>query len=317
MDQQTKPNQTQTKAAEAKPVQTQPAKSGGSKTALIIVIVVILLVLGVGGYFAWRYFGQKLINRITGKTTETTTDKNSGKVKIQSVFDALMYPGSKITDQKQGEASTIYVAEMTLSSSADVTTIKNYYVKLINDNKWKITRQGSSSDDNFYLNIESSDFTAEIDITRYPSYDTTDIRIGLNGDKLSSEGISISTVAPPTTGTTTGTTGTTTTGTISSGSDYIISDSNIREIARSELTSLTPWKLKVARNEIYARHGRPFVHKDLQCYFAKKTWYKVDNNYDVSSISYIENKNIATIQDYEVETNSPLQSSDSGCNTNS
>lgn len=314
MDQKTQPNQTQAKPAEVKPAQTQPVKSGGSKTAIIIiVIVVVLLVLGVGGYFAWRYFGQKLINRITGKTTETTTDKNSGKVKIQSVFDALMYPGSKITDQKQGEASTVYVAEMTLSSNTDVTTIKNYYVKLINDNKWKITRQGSSSDDNFYLNIESSDFTAEIDITRYPSFDTTDIRIGVNGDKLSSEGISISTVP-----TTTATTGTTTTGTTAttSSSDYIISDSNTREISKSELTSLTPWKLKVARNEIYARHGRPFVHKDLQCYFAKKTWYKVDNNYDVSSISYIENKNIATIQAYEVETNSPLQSTDSGCNTN-
>lgn len=293
------------------PVQTKPAKSGGSNTALIIIIVVVIvLLLGVGGYFAWKSFGQKLINKITGKTTETTT--SNGKVKIQSVFDALMYPGSAITDQKLGESSTIYVAEMTLSSSVDVTTIKNYYVKLINDNKWKITRQGSSSDQNYYLYFESSDFSAELDITRYPGYNTTDIRIGINGDKLSSDGISISTV-PTTTGTTTGTT---TTGTSTTTGDYIISDSNSREISRSELINLTPWQLKVARNEIYARHGRPFVHKDLQCYFAKKSWYKVDNNYDVSSVTYIENKNIATIQAYEQETGSPLQNTDSGCNTN-
>lgn len=310
MDQQTNSN-----LEPVKPAQTKSAKSGGSNAALIIIIIVIvLLLLGVGGYFAWKTFGQKLINKITGKTTETTTT-NNGKVKIQSVFDALMYPGSKIDDQKQGEASTSYVAEMTLSSSDDVTTIKNYYVKLINDNKWKITRQGSSSDQNYYLYFESSDFSAEIDITRYPGYDTTDIRIGIDGDKLSNDGISISTVSSTTTGSTA--TGTTTTGTTTTDSDYIISDSNSREISRSELINLTPWQLKVARNEIYARHGRPFVHKDLQCYFAKKSWYKVDNNYDVSSVTYVENKNIATIQAYEQETNSPLQSTDSGCNTNS
>lgn len=305
-------DQQQSTSIQTKPVESKPTKPGSSKTVIVIIIIlVVLLVVGVGGYFTWRNFGQKLINRITGKTIETTT--NDGKIKIQSVFDALMYPGSTITDQKLGESSTIYVAEMTLSSSADAATIKNYYVKLINDNNWKITRQGTSSDENYYLNFESSDFTAELDITRYPNFDTTDIRIGIDGDKLSDDGISISTV--PTTNSETS--NTSATGTTSpNSSDYIISDSNTREISRSELINLTSWQLKVARNEIYARHGRPFVHKDLQCYFAKKNWYKVDNSYDVSSVTYIENKNIATIQAYEQEINSPLQSTDSSCNTN-
>ncbi len=106
------------------------------------------------------------------------------------------------------------------------------------------------------------------------------------------------------------------TATIFSASDYIIADSSTRVILRSALTDLTPWQLKVARNEIYARHGREFVHKDLQCYFAKKTWYKADVNYSESMLSTTQTKNIATIQAYEEETNSPLQSKDSGCNTN-
>lgn len=327
------PSPVETKPAEAKPEQTKPEQTNPeqskpvkkkSNAALIIIIVVVaLLILGTGGYFAWKYLGQKLVNRITGKTADIATDTSTGKVKLQSVLDALMYPGSKITDQKQGEESLVYTAELTLSSADSVDTIKNYYVKLTNDNKWKITRQGTSYENNFYLTIVSPEFTAEIDITRYDGYDTTDIRIGISGDRLASDGISISTTS--TSGTTTGTastgtssTGTTgTTGTTSqSSSDYVISDSNTREIARSELTSLTPWQLKVARNEIYARHGRPFVHKDLQCYFAKKTWYEVDNNYDVSSVTYVENKNIATIQAYEQETSSPLMSSDSGCDVN-
>jgi len=94
---------------------------------------------------------------------------------------------------------------------------------------------------------------------------------------------------------------------------YVISDSNTRVISESELTSLTPWQLKVARNEIYARHGRPFVHKDLQCYFAKQSWYTEDPNFSENSLSAVENKNVNTILDYEKKINSPLYQKDSGC----
>jgi len=97
--------------------------------------------------------------------------------------------------------------------------------------------------------------------------------------------------------------------------EYVISDSNSRLIDRSELIGLTPWQLKVARNEIYARHGRPFVHKDMQCYFAKKSWYTQVDSFNESMLSAVENKNVATIQAYEREIDSPLASHDSGCNT--
>lgn len=95
--------------------------------------------------------------------------------------------------------------------------------------------------------------------------------------------------------------------------DYVIADSNTRLITESELLHLTPWQLKVARNEIYARHGRPFVHKDLQCYFAQQSWYHGDPNYADSMLSAIESKNANTIKLYEQKINSPLQSFDSGC----
>jgi len=95
--------------------------------------------------------------------------------------------------------------------------------------------------------------------------------------------------------------------------DYVISDSDTRLIQEAEIRDFTPWQLKVARNEIYARHGRPFVHKDLQCYFATKSWYKIDESFTESSLSVIENKNIATIQAYEQKINSPMQAKDTGC----
>jgi len=95
--------------------------------------------------------------------------------------------------------------------------------------------------------------------------------------------------------------------------DYVISDSDTRIIKEAEIRDFTPWQLKVARNEIYARYGRPFVHKDLQCYFATKSWYQKDESFTESELSATENKNVATIQAYEQKINSPLQSSDSGC----
>ena len=95
--------------------------------------------------------------------------------------------------------------------------------------------------------------------------------------------------------------------------DYVISDSDTRVIKEAELVNLTPWQLKVARNEIYARHGRPFVHKDLQCYFATKSWYKIDENFSESSLSTIENRNVATILAHEEKINSPILQKDTGC----
>jgi hypothetical protein len=88
-------------------------------------------------------------------------------------------------------------------------------------------------------------------------------------------------------------------------------------ISESELTELSNWQLKVARNEIYARYGRPFVHKDLQCYFAKMSWYKEDSSATNPTLNSTESKNVATIQAYEEEVGSDLASSDSGCDTNS
>ncbi len=292
---------------------TQPAAKPKSNVAvIIIIIVVVVLALGVGGYFGWKYYGKKLFNKLTGKTTETGTTTGSGKISIKSVVDLLMYPGSKITDQKQGEESSAYKAELTLSSSDSVETIKNYYLDLIKKNNWTITRQGSSEDNNYYLTIISKDFTDEFEATKYAIDDFTTIWHKITGDNLSIEGIAItatggsSTSTSTTTGTTGGTGATTT-------ASYIIADSNTREISESEIINFTPWQLKVARNEIYARHGRPFVHKDLQCYFAKQSWYSVDPNFSETSLSYTENKNVATILAYEQKTNSPLLQVDSGC----
>jgi len=99
-------------------------------------------------------------------------------------------------------------------------------------------------------------------------------------------------------------------------SNFIFSKSSTEIIKESQLISLTPWQLKVARNEIYARNGRSFVHQDLVCYFKLQSWYKVDSKFIDTNLNPIEKQNVQTILNYETKISSPLINKDSGCSTN-
>ena len=60
----------------------------------------------------------------------------------------------------------------------------------------------------------------------------------------------------------------------SASSSYVLPDSDTRVYSTSELSGLSDWELYVARNEIYARHGRGFQNQDLRNYFAGQSWYR-------------------------------------------
>lgn len=55
--------------------------------------------------------------------------------------------------------------------------------------------------------------------------------------------------------------------------DYVLADSSTRYYSRSEFASMDLHDLYLARNEIYARHGRGFKNADLQQFFNAKSWY--------------------------------------------
>lgn len=55
--------------------------------------------------------------------------------------------------------------------------------------------------------------------------------------------------------------------------DYVLSDSATRQYGAAELERLDNYQLYLARNEIYARHGRSFRNDDLNHYFGQKSWY--------------------------------------------
>lgn len=87
--------------------------------------------------------------------------------------------------------------------------------------------------------------------------------------------------------------------------DYILPDSDSKYYKTKDLKKLTRQEVKLARNEIYARHGRKFT-KDMSVkeYFEGKDWYSpvVDevadselNKYEIANrdliIAYEEKKN--------------------------
>lgn len=82
----------------------------------------------------------------------------------------------------------------------------------------------------------------------------------------------------------------------------IIPDSSNNYIDENIISSMDSQRLRLARNEIYARHGCQFKDKELQAYFESKSWY---NNLGYTTgevegmLNEIEKANIQTISDYE------------------
>ena len=81
--------------------------------------------------------------------------------------------------------------------------------------------------------------------------------------------------------------------------DYILPNSDTVALTEANLASLTKEQLRLARNEIYARHGMIFGVEDLDNYFATKSWYvpkyKSGEFYDAVELSEIEEANVQLI----------------------
>lgn len=84
--------------------------------------------------------------------------------------------------------------------------------------------------------------------------------------------------------------------------EYILPNSSTKKLTENDLKDLDAKELKLARNEIYARHGRKFDSEDLQKYFNSKSWYTgkiAPADFDESVFSKIEKYNIDYIVAYE------------------
>lgn len=83
---------------------------------------------------------------------------------------------------------------------------------------------------------------------------------------------------------------------------YILPDSATHKYTSSELSAYSNWELYLARNEIYARHGRLFKNRDLQEYFNSQSWYNgtiSPDNFNDSVLNSTEAANVDTIRSVE------------------
>ena len=86
--------------------------------------------------------------------------------------------------------------------------------------------------------------------------------------------------------------------------EYLLPDSATRYLTDADLAGLTHEQLCLARNEIYARHGRLFSTPQIAAYFAAKSWYKgtiAPGSFDSALLNAYERANIQLISDYETK----------------
>jgi hypothetical protein len=79
----------------------------------------------------------------------------------------------------------------------------------------------------------------------------------------------------------------------------MIPDSSTRLLTSSDLSSLGKDQLRIARNEIYARHGYLFKTNDMKAYFANCGWYRPSASQ--VDLAPVEAANVEAIQRAEAK----------------
>ncbi len=83
------------------------------------------------------------------------------------------------------------------------------------------------------------------------------------------------------------------------GGGYILPTSSSQYLTETDLEGLSSYELRIARNEIYARHGRTFQDSELQAYFDSQPWYQPNPDFDDSQLSDCERENVNFIKEHE------------------
>ena len=77
-------------------------------------------------------------------------------------------------------------------------------------------------------------------------------------------------------------------------------------ISEAMLRGLSLHELRLLRNEIYARHGRPFKTLWLQQYFGSQMWYDPNESFKDEEMSGPDKTNVETIVAYENKLHNQL-----------
>jgi len=246
------------------------APSYGNRTLTLIVLgFVLLVVLTIAVVISLKlqeFSGNKTLQKEsflqTGKPSQTEksdiTKKTQPASKEDLILQVFRYPGSVEAAFPEDE---IYCVQLLMYTNDPVTTVYQYYEELIDLNNWETGPAGMQTGyEAAFIYIREVDFGADMFFKKEAAKEgSTKIEINvtcLNGETISSTyslpsshtTLSQPTPPPDFSASQSGQNG------------FILPFSDSRTVTKNDLVGLTPWELKVARNEIYARHGRQFLH---------------------------------------------------------
>ena len=79
-----------------------------------------------------------------------------------------------------------------------------------------------------------------------------------------------------------------------------------KQLTLEQLNDFSRRDLRLLRNLIYARRGRPFKSDLLQNYFGTLDWYKADPSYTDARLTALDRRNINVIRSLEDQLGGPL-----------
>jgi hypothetical protein len=79
-----------------------------------------------------------------------------------------------------------------------------------------------------------------------------------------------------------------------------------KQLTLDNLKDFSRRDLRLLRNLVYARHGRPFKSDLLRAYFEAVEWYKADDKYSDALLTAVDRRNINLIRSLEDQLGGPL-----------
>jgi hypothetical protein len=79
-----------------------------------------------------------------------------------------------------------------------------------------------------------------------------------------------------------------------------------QQLSTDSVDHMSRRDLRLLRNMVYARRGRPFRSPIVREYFERTDWYKADASYSDARLTAVDRRNIKVIQSAEIKAGGPL-----------
>lgn len=269
-------------------------KRGLSNGVIIAIVAVVAAILVVGGVFIYNRMGQDSAERAQAEAKAAEQQADAEK---------------KLTVTLAGSDTSAFPS---VSASIKVVDGNGNAVTSLSSGDIKVTEacaDGSSKSAAVTSFVSNGGGAYQLGFTAQASKDSAEQRtatIACASANYEWDEIGVTYTAPAKEKKAEGSSGdskqTTTTQvlvvTTDKSADYMLPSSDCAYYSESDIKGLSDWELYLARNEIYARHGRGFSNDDLQRYFNGKSWYRRTcdpDKFDESVLNKYEKANAAMI----------------------